>query len=70
MYINRRKFMAASTALVAGVAAGADHGKKYKACIIGDSKQGGYGHWIHHAFAMRDDVATVAVADPDAAGRA
>lgn len=62
--------MAASTALVAGVAAGADHGKKYKACIIGDSKQGGYGHWIHHAFAMRDDVATVAVADPDAAGRA
>ena len=39
--------------------------KKYKACIIGDSKMGGYGHWIQYAFALRDDVATVAVADPD-----
>jgi len=43
--------------------------KKYKACIIGDSKQGGYGHCIHLAFAPRDDVAVVAVADPDEAGR-
>ena len=37
--------------------------KKYKACIIGDSKMGGYGHCIQYAFALRDDVATVALAD-------
>jgi len=43
--------------------------KKYKACIIGDSKMGGYGHCIQYAFALRDDVATVALADPDESGR-
>ena len=43
--------------------------KKYKACIIGDSKMGGYGHCIQYAFALRNDVATVALADPDESGR-
>lgn len=70
LYLNRRKFMAAATAMVAGATAGANNGKKYKACIIGDSKQGGFGHSIEHAFVLRDDVATVALADPDEAGRA
>lgn len=49
---------------------GAQSKKKYKACIIGDSKMGHYGHSIHHAFIMRDDVTTVALADPDEKGRA
>jgi len=31
---------------------------------------GRYGHWIHHAFATRDDVAAVALADPVESGRA
>jgi predicted dehydrogenase len=44
-------------------------GKTYKACIIGDTKGGGYGHSIEYAFALRDDVATVALADPDENGR-
>ncbi|NLY00934.1 MAG: Gfo/Idh/MocA family oxidoreductase [Rhodopirellula sp.] len=72
MLLNRREFIAASSAMVAtaGVTVGAESGKKYKACIIGDSKLGRYGHSIQHAFALRDDVATVALADPDEAGRA
>lgn len=62
--------MVASSALaVAATASAQTEKKKYKACIIGDSKMGGYGHWIHHAFALRDDVATVAVADPVESGR-
>lgn len=56
--------------MAAAATARAQSTKKYKACIIGDSKMGGYGHWIHHAFVLRNDVATVAVADPVESGRA
>jgi len=70
MHLDRREFMAVSSAMAAGATVGAGSGKKYKACIIGDTKLGGYGHWIHHAFALREDVATVALADPDEDGRA
>lgn len=70
MYLNRREFIAASSAIAAAATARAATGRKYKACIIGDTRQGGYGHAIEYAFAMRDDVATVALADPDEAGRA
>jgi predicted dehydrogenase len=38
-------------------------------CIIGDVQHGGYGHSLHLAWAARDDVEVVALADPDAAGR-
>lgn len=44
--------------------------RKYKACVIADTKQGGYGHSLHMVFAVRPDVAVVALADPDEAGRA
>ena len=70
MHLNRRQFIAGSSMMAA--AATSAHGlekKKYKACIIGDSKMGGYGHCIQYAFALRDDVATVALADPDESGR-
>lgn len=40
-----------------------------KACIIGDSKQGGYGHDMHMAFALQDSVRVVGLADPDEEGR-
>ncbi|MGI6459726.1 MAG: Gfo/Idh/MocA family protein [Candidatus Hydrogenedentales bacterium] len=70
MRFNRREFIAASTALAAAASTRAASGKKYNACIIGDSASGGYGHSIQYAFALRDDVATVALADPDPAGRA
>ena len=75
MTINRRDFLATATvatslAVVAGRAPAQTTGKRYKACVIGDSTLGGYGHYIHLAFALRDDVATVGLADPDEAGRA
>jgi len=67
---SRRTFLAMSgaTALASRVASAAT--PKYKACIIGDTKQGGHGHTTHLAFALRDDVAVVGLADPDEAGRA
>jgi len=70
MQISRRKFMAVSSAAVAAATVGAPSKKKYKACIIGDSKMGGYGHWIQYAFALREDVIPVALADPVESERA
>lgn len=70
MQFNRREFIVASSVMAATATARGQSKKKYKACVIGDSKMGGYGHWIHHAFVLRDDVATVAVADPVESGRA
>jgi len=74
--MNRRQFIAATAA--ASVAARAkasakDEKKrpeqKYRACIIGDSQRGGYGHNLHLMWALRDDVEAVALADPDENGR-
>jgi predicted dehydrogenase len=39
-------------------------GPKLKACVIGDYKQGGYGHSLHKAWAARDDIEVVGLADP------
>ena len=47
-----------------------DAGAKYRACVIGDTQQGGYGHNLHMMWALRDDVEVVGLADPDEAGRA
>jgi len=44
--------------------------RQYRACIIGDSHQGGYGHSLHLVWALRDDVEVAALADPDESGRA
>lgn len=72
--MDRRTFMtsAAAVAITAGMTAqpAVAQGKKYKACIIGDTKNGGYGHALHLVFKLRDDVEVVALADPDEAGRA
>lgn len=70
MHLNRRQFLAASSAMAVAAHARAASGRKYKACIIGDTALGGYGHSIEYAFALRNDVATVALADPDETGRA
>ena len=64
MYLNRRKFIAVSSAAIVATTVSAESKKKYRACVIGDSKLGKYGHWIHHAFALRNDVAYVGLADP------
>ncbi len=72
MNISRRKFMAAAaigiTAARSAPAASEVH--RYKACIIGDTPRGGYGHSLHMVFALRPDVAVVGLADPEEAGRA
>ena len=70
MHLSRRGFLAAASGLAAAATAGGPPEKKYKACIIGDSTLGGYGHQIHNAFAFREDVAIVGLADPDEKGRA
>jgi len=74
MRINRRAFMASAAALpvgaaLPGMAFAAPKGRKYRACIIGDSNCGAFGHALHRVWAVRDDVEVVAVADPDEAGR-
>ena len=72
MQLNRRAFLASTAATAAGLSlgAGADDKKIYRACIIGDSKQGGYGHDMHLAFDLHDRIQVVGLADPDEAGRA
>ncbi len=72
--LNRRSFltsMAAAPILAgaAGKAFAAEGGKKYRACIIGDTEHGGYGHDVHRVWGVRDDVAVVGLADPNEAGR-
>ncbi|MDZ4859223.1 MAG: Gfo/Idh/MocA family oxidoreductase [Candidatus Hydrogenedentes bacterium] len=70
--MDRRSFLTAiAVAPVVARAAGAqDTAKKYRACVIGDTKDGGYGHDIHMIWKAREDVAVVGLADPDEAGRA
>lgn len=72
MRMNRRTFLAgaAATAGAAFSARAAEGGKTYRACIIGDSKQGGYGHDMHLAFDLHDRIQVVGLADPDEEGRA
>jgi predicted dehydrogenase len=71
MPMNRRTFMASAAAAVAGTAlAQPPGGGRLRACVIGDSKQGGYGHHLHLLWSLRDDVEVVGLADPDEAGRA
>lgn len=72
MDMNRRVFLAGAAAATAGLGLGAraQEAKTYRACIIGDSAQGGYGHDMHLAFDLHDRIQVVGLADPDEAGRA
>lgn len=73
MEINRRVFLAGAAAATAGLSLGAraqESAKTYRACIIGDSKQGGYGHDMHLAFDLNPRIQVVGLADPDEEGRA
>jgi predicted dehydrogenase len=70
--LNRRQFLAgsAASALAAGIGrTAAAQSKPYRGCVIGDTKNGGYGHGLHMLWARRDDIDTVALADPDPDGR-
>lgn len=74
---TRRQFLARSLSLAAlatvpahaaqGLAAG---GRKFRAAIIGHTGHGNYGHEHDLIFNGRENITVVAVADPDAAGRA
>ena len=74
MSMNRREFLGSAafmaTAAATSSTAARAEGKKYKACIIGDGKEGRYGHSMHLAFASRGDVEVVGLADPDEESRA
>lgn len=69
MKLSRRAFIGTSAVAAAMASAGAAEGRKYRACVIGDSKQGGYGHSLHKVFAGRGDIEVAGLADPDEAGR-
>jgi predicted dehydrogenase len=70
---DRRHFMklAAAAPLAASMAtpAQAQDGKTYKACVIGNTGHGDYGHNLHLVWGLRDDIEVVALADPDDYGR-
>ncbi|HUW61136.1 MAG TPA: Gfo/Idh/MocA family oxidoreductase [Candidatus Bathyarchaeia archaeon] len=65
--MSRRLFLGAAAG--AAVSLGAEGQGKLRACIIGDTKNGGYGHSLHLVWGYRDDIEVVALADPDEAGR-
>lgn len=58
--INRRKFLSAMSVAAAGSMTrggwAQTEEKKYKACVVGGTKQRGYGHSLHMSFCMREDV--------------
>lgn len=69
MPTSRRDFIAQTAAFTVASSllsrsSSAQEAKKYKACIITDHKNGGYGHDLHLAFAHRKDVQVVALAEP------
>lgn len=75
--MNRREFLRSGSGLVAlAIAARASEADPQpgraplKAAIIGHTGRGNYGHGLELIFADRPGIEVVAVADPDAAGRA
>ena len=70
MLMSRRLFLGAAAGSAASLGAGAQEGRKLRACVIGDTQHGGYGHSLHLVWGYRDDIEVVALADPDEAGRA
>ena len=67
---TRRHLLLGSTAWAAAHALRAADAPLLKAAIIGHTGAGDYGHGIERIFAGLPNVSVVAVADPDAAGRA
>src|SRR5689334_15949988 len=69
---TRRQFLAHSMILarLAAVPVHPAADRKFHAAIIGHTGQGNYGHEHDLIFNGRENVTVVAVADPDAAGRA
>jgi predicted dehydrogenase len=78
MTVSRREFVGGLLAYGAMAGLGAaparagakDPSRAYRACVIGNTKRGGYGHGLDVCFQKVPGVDVVAVADPDPAGRA
>ena len=72
MPMTRRTFLASSAVMSSALALDpvAKDNAKYTACVIGDTKNGGYGHDLHKSFDLNPDVKITGLADPDEAGRA
>src|SRR4051812_17683076 len=76
--INRREFLAGSASVVAAMSAGslvraADaplSSDKLRACVIGHTSRGDYGHGLDVVFTGHPQCELVGLADPDEAGRA
>lgn len=68
--ITRRTLLAASAMAAAATPAFAAGAKQYKACVIGHTGRGNYGHEMDRVFLDRPNVLTVGVSDPDETGRA
>jgi predicted dehydrogenase len=70
--MTRRGFIRSSAALAAApfVHAAPQARKTYRACIIGATGRGGYGHGLDVCFQNLPNVKVVAVADPSEPGRA
>lgn len=69
--VNRKTFLRLSVAgLGTTLSAYAEERRTFRAGIIGDSNEGGYGHNLHLLWGLRNDVEVVGLADPDEAGRA
>lgn len=75
-FISRRHFLrhtgiaSACTMLPALPVFSADAAKRWRAAIIGHTGHGDYGHGLDVAFNDLSNIEVVAIADPDAAGRA
>ena len=69
MDMSRRAFMGTTVMAAGAMTAFGAGGRKLRACVIGDTKQGGYGHSLHKIWACRDDVEVVGLTDPDEDGR-
>lgn len=70
MRIDRRRFLEAAALAGGSVAVPALAPRTYRACVIGNTGRGNYGHGLDTAFQKIPRVKVVAVADPDEKGRA
>jgi predicted dehydrogenase len=76
--LSRRRFLKTSLGLASAAAAASRSldaaesisGARLKAAVIGHTGKGNYGHELDLVFNDRPNIEVVAVADPDAAGRA
>src|SRR5687768_16869515 len=64
---DRRSFLASALSVVGAMAAPT---KKYRVAVIGDTGHGNYGHGIDTVWNAFEQMEVIAVADPDATGRA